>query len=140
MARTVPARNVRLKRAYERPAAGDGVRILVDRLWPRGLNKRAAAIEEWNKRIAPSPALRTWFGHDPERWTEFSRRYTSELRAHTEELERLRTLARKGAITLVYAARDEAHTHALVLKKVLLVRAPKRKPSAGRSTSGGKRP
>ena len=133
MARPVPARNVRLKRAYERPAASDGVRILVDRLWPRGLNKRAAAIEEWNKRIAPSPALRTWFGHDPERWTEFSRRYTRELRAHTEELEQLRAMARKGALTLVYAARDEAYSHALVLKKVLLARAPKRKPTRGRS-------
>ena len=120
MTRSIPARNIRLKRAYERPAASDRLRILVDRLWPRGLKKASAAIDEWNKRIAPSPALRTWFGHDPERWAEFSRRYARELRDHADELARLRTLARKGPITLVYAARDEAHAHALVLKKVLI--------------------
>ena len=129
MTKAVPARNIRLKRAYERPAASDRMRILVDRLWPRGLKKASAAIDEWNKRIAPSPALRTWFGHDPERWAEFSRRYTRELREHADELARMRTLARKGPITLVYGARDEAHTHALVLRKVLLQRPAKRKPA-----------
>jgi uncharacterized protein YeaO (DUF488 family) len=128
MAKSIPTRNIRLKRAYEKPTASDGLRILVDRLWPRGLKKVAAAIDEWNKRIAPTPALRTWFGHDPERWTEFSRRYTGELRERADELARLRTLARKGPITLVYAAHDEAHTHALVLRKALLAGNAKRKP------------
>lgn len=135
MARPVPARNIRLKRAYERPVASDRLRILVDRLWPRGLKKASAAIDEWNKRIAPSPALRSWFGHDPERWAEFSRRYMRELREQADELARLRTLARKGPITLVYAAHDEEHTHAIVLRKALLNgkaktvmrKAPKRK-------------
>jgi uncharacterized protein YeaO (DUF488 family) len=130
MAKSIPTRNIRLKRAYEKPAASDGLRILVDRLWPRGLSKRAAAIDEWNKRIAPTPALRTWFGHDPERWAEFCRRYTTELRAHAEEIEQLRALSRKGTITLVTAARDEAHTHALVLRKALLAGGAKRKPKA----------
>jgi uncharacterized protein YeaO (DUF488 family) len=140
MAKSIPARNIRLKRAYERPAASDRLRILVDRLWPRGLKKASAAIDEWNKRIAPSPALRTWFGHDPERWAEFSRRYARELRDHTDELARLRTLARKGPITLVYGARDEALTHALVLKKALVGRAPKRKPASRGPTGQAKRP
>jgi uncharacterized protein YeaO (DUF488 family) len=111
-----------LKRAYEPPAANDGVRILVDRLWPRGVRKANAAINQWMKDIAPSTALRKWFGHDPARWEEFRRRYVEELGEHPEQLTRLRTLAREGRITLVYSAHDEQHNDAVVLRGVLLGR------------------
>ncbi|HEY9521495.1 MAG TPA: DUF488 domain-containing protein [Methyloceanibacter sp.] len=119
---TVRSANIRLKRAYEPPAANDGVRILVDRLWPRGVRKANAAINQWMKDIAPSTALRKWFGHDPARWEEFRRRYVEELGEHPEQLTRLRTLAREGRITLVYSAHDEQHNDAVVLRGVLLGR------------------
>jgi uncharacterized protein YeaO (DUF488 family) len=112
--------NIGLKRAYERPAAGDGTRILVDRLWPRGVKKAHAAIDHWAKDLSPSTELRKWFGHDPARWQEFRRRYAAELRRRPDQLDRLRDLARKGPITLVYAARDELHNDAVVLRDVLL--------------------
>jgi len=120
MSKRIAADHVRLKRAYEPPAADDGTRILIDRLWPRGVKKTDAAIDEWMKEIAPSSALRKWFGHDPERWHEFRRRYQSEIRQYPEQFERLRTLARYGPITLVFSARDEAHNDAVVLKDLLL--------------------
>jgi uncharacterized protein YeaO (DUF488 family) len=116
----VPAANVKLKRAYERASADDGRRILVDRLWPRGLSRCRAAIDQWMKDIAPSPALRKWFGHDPARWTEFRRRYVREIRHQGELLDELRRLARQGRVTLVYAARDEDHNDAVVLRTLLL--------------------
>ncbi len=116
----VAADRVRLKRAYEPPASDDGTRILIDRLWPRGIRKAAAAIDEWMKEIAPSTELRKWFGHDPERWPEFRRRYRSEIQQHEAQLRRLRELARNGPVTLVYAAHDAAHNDAVVLKCVLL--------------------
>ena len=95
----------------------DGRRVLVDRLWPRGLAKRRAKLDAWEKDVAPSPALRTWFGHRPERWTEFKKRYRAELRAQQPAL---RALAQSGRqLTLVYGAKDTAHTHALVLKEAL---------------------
>ncbi len=119
MTRKIAAANLKLKRAYDPPAAGDGKRILIDRLWPRGVKKADAAIDEWMKEIAPSAALRKWFGHDPARWPEFHRRYRKELDRHSEQLDRLRALARQGPVTLVYAARDEAHNDAVVLKEVL---------------------
>lgn len=122
MGSAIPAANVRLKRAYERPLPSDGVRILVDRLWPRGLRKEAAALDEWAKELAPSPQLRKWFGHDPRRWLAFQRRYAGELRRHPTALAGLRSLARKGPITLVYSAHDEAHNDAVVLRRVLLHR------------------
>lgn len=122
MTEKIAAENVRLKRAYEPPAADDGARILIDRLWPRGVKKEDAAIDEWLKEIAPSTELRKWFGHDPERWPEFRRRYQSELRRHPDGFERLRALARRGRITLVYAAHDEAHNDAVVLRDLLLAR------------------
>lgn len=122
MATRVPAKNVKLKRAYERPAAADGTRILVDRLWPRGVRKEAAAIDLWMKEIAPSAALRTWFGHDPGRWDEFRRRYTEEVRRQPALLRRLRDLARAGPIMLVYSARDELHNDAVVLRSLILGR------------------
>jgi len=119
----VSAKNVKLKRAYEPPAADDGIRILVDRLWPRGLSKQRAAIDQWMKDISPSTELRKWFGHDPSRWDEFRRRYAKELRQHPELLDQLRLLAREGPITLVYSARDEAHNDAVELRQVILGRS-----------------
>jgi len=122
MSRTIAAANVRLKRAYEPQAASDGTRILIDRLWPRGVSKAAAAIDLWFKEIAPSTELRKWFGHDPARWDEFRRRYAAELRGLGEELRDLRDRARRGPITLVFSARDEAHNDAVVLRDALLGR------------------
>ncbi len=122
MAAKIAAANVKLKRAYEPPAPSDGKRILIDRLWPRGVKKIDAAIDEWMKGIAPSATLRKWFGHDPARWPEFRRRYLKELQGHPEELVRLRALARQGPITLVFAAHDEAHNDAVVLRELLLGR------------------
>lgn len=119
MTRKIAAANIKLKRAYDPPAAADGTRILVDRLWPRGVKKANAAIDEWMKDLAPSTALRKWFGHDPARWPEFRRRYLKELDQHSEQLDRLRALARQGPVTLVYAAHDEAHNDAVVLRDFL---------------------
>lgn len=104
MTRTVRAANVRLKRAYEPPAPQDGQRILVDRLWPRGVSKSEARLDQWLKQIAPSTVLRTWFGHDPNRWNDFRRRYRAELKAQAATLRDLRRLARTSVITLVYSA------------------------------------
>jgi uncharacterized protein YeaO (DUF488 family) len=120
MSKSIKATNIKLKRAYERPAADDGVRILIDRLWPRGMSKADAAIDQWTKEVAPSTALRKWFGHDPARWQEFRKRYAGELRQHPEQLARLRALAKQGPITLVFAARDERHNDAVVLRGLLL--------------------
>lgn len=117
---TIPASHLRLKRAYEAAESSDGLRILVDRLWPRGLSKDKAALDDWLKDIAPSTELRRWFGHDPERWKEFQRRYREELKQHGEALEHLRGLAKKKTVTLVYSAHDEEHNDAVVLKEVLL--------------------
>jgi uncharacterized protein YeaO (DUF488 family) len=124
MSGTIPAANVRLKRAYEPPAPSDGARILVDRLWPRGLSKAAAALDQWVREAAPSTALRKWFGHDPARWQEFRRRYAAELRERPDGLRALRDRARRGTITLVYSAHDEAHNDAVVLRGLLLGRSP----------------
>ncbi len=115
-----PASHLRLKRAYEPAAPEDGVRILIDRLWPRGVSKKKAALDDWMKDIAPSTELREWFGHDPERWPEFQRRYKAELRQHTQELDHIRALAKKQTVTLVYSAHDEEHNDAIVLREVLL--------------------
>lgn len=111
---------VKLKRAYESPAADDGTRVLIDRLWPRGVKKTDAAIDCWIKELAPSTELRKWFGHDPARWEEFRRRYAAEIHAHRDELDRLRDLILQGAVTLVYSAHDEAHNDAVVLREILL--------------------
>jgi uncharacterized protein YeaO (DUF488 family) len=119
MSKRIPASNVKLKRAYEPPAGDDGTRILVDRLWPRGVRKADAAVDHWMKELAPSTALRKWFGHDPARWQEFRQRYERELLQHADQIEQLRELARKGPITLVYSAHDEAHNDAVVLEKVV---------------------
>lgn len=110
---------IRIKRAYEPANARDGKRVLVDRLWPRGVSRRALRLHLWLKDIAPSPALRKWFRHDPERWKEFCTRYVRELREKRAELAALEGLAREGVVTLVYAAHDRQHNHALVLTKNL---------------------
>ncbi|MET4684570.1 DUF488 domain-containing protein [Brevundimonas faecalis] len=109
----------RIKRVYEAPAASDGMRILVDRLWPRGLSKEKAHVDLWLKTIAPSTELRKWFGHEPERWDEFRRRYQAELETNTEAVGELKTALGKGPVTLVYGARDEAHNDAVALAEWL---------------------
>jgi uncharacterized protein YeaO (DUF488 family) len=126
MAKTITADNIKLKRAYERPDADDGTRVLIDRLWPRGVRKVDAAIDQWVKDIAPSTALRKWFGHDPARWQEFRTRYAAEIQEHSEQLDRLRALAKEGPITLVFSAHDEIHNDAVVLRDFLLGRHTKR--------------
>lgn len=110
---------IRLKRAYGEANAQDGVRILVDRLWPGGVSRSAAAIDTWMKEIAPSTELRKWFGHDPPRWEEFVRRYRAELDAHRDIVQEMQEYVKKGRVTLVYGARDETHNHARVLKQYL---------------------
>ncbi len=109
-----------LKRAYEAAAPEDGERYLVDRLWPRGVRKEALPLTAWLKEVAPSDALRRWFGHDPERWAEFRHRYREELKAQPEALRLLREALKRGSVTLVYSARDEEHNQAVVLREVLL--------------------
>jgi uncharacterized protein YeaO (DUF488 family) len=111
--------DIRLKRAYEPAAASDGYRILVDRLWPRGLTREALSLDEWARELAPSAPLRRWFGHDPARFEEFRLRYAEELAAHEDELRQLRRRARESTVTLVYAARDAEHNDAVVLAEVL---------------------
>ena len=129
------AAHLRLKRAYEIASPEDGARYLVDRLWPRGVKKQALKLTAWLKDIAPSTVLRTWFGHKPERWAEFRRRYRAELRSNPEALQPLRDALAKGVVTLVYAAHDEAHNQAVVLREFLLGTkpsgrlTPRRKPS-----------
>jgi uncharacterized protein YeaO (DUF488 family) len=111
--------NIQIKRVYAQPEMGDGRRILVDRLWPRGLTKERARVDLWLKDIAPSTELRKWFGHDPEKWVEFQRRYKVELKKNPEALSLLKEEAAKGPITLLYGAKDEKHNEAMVLKSVL---------------------
>jgi len=119
---------VKIKRAYEPPEPEDGTRVLVDRLWPRGLSKQEARLDQWNRELAPSGELRRWFGHKIGRWHEFSRRYRLELAGHAQALQELRRRAQQGPVTLVYAAKDEQHNHALVLKSVLLDSGNHQKP------------
>ena len=110
---------INLKRAYEKPRRDDGERILVERLWPRGLTKSQAKVDLWLKDVAPSTELRKWFGHDPDKWDEFSRRYQKELSGKEDLIKLLKRKAKAGTITLIYAARDEEHNGALVLKRFL---------------------
>jgi uncharacterized protein YeaO (DUF488 family) len=111
--------DVRLKRAYDEPADDDGYRVLIDRLWPRGVARERARLDEWARELAPSTELRRWFGHEPERFAEFRRRYAAELEAQSKKLEELRSRARRGTLTLVYAARDTEHNDAVVLADIL---------------------
>jgi len=117
---------IRIKRAYEPPSASDGRRILVDRIWPRGLTKAAAVFDEWDKNLAPSTALRKWFGHAPERWDEFRARYRSELKDQAARLDALRAMAKTQTVTLVFSAKDAEHNQAVALQE-LLEEKPKRK-------------
>lgn len=110
---------LRLKRAYEPKAASDGRRILIDRLWPRGLSRRKVAIDDWMKELAPSADLRRWFAHDPRKWVEFQKRYKLELRTQADLLDKIAKRALRGRVTLVYGARDEAHNDAVVLSAVI---------------------
>src|SRR5207244_9627092 len=111
--------DVRLKRAYESAAASDGYRVLIDRIWPRGITRERARLDEWARELAPSTELRRWFGHDPARFEEFRRRYSQELAAHEGKLRELRRRARAGTLTLVYGARDREHNDAVVLIEIL---------------------
>jgi uncharacterized protein YeaO (DUF488 family) len=113
------ALDIRSKRAYDPPAAGDGHRVLIDHVWPRGIKRDALGLDEWARELAPSDDLRRWFGHDPERFDEFRARYRAELSPHRGKLDELRSRARKGAVTIVYAARDSEHNNAVVLAELL---------------------
>ncbi len=110
---------VQVKRVYEKPSKEDGKRILVDRVWPRGVSKEKAAIDEWLRDIAPSSELRKWFGHDPEKWDAFRDRYWKELQKKNSEMDELRNLLKQGPVTLVYGARDEQHNNAVALEEFL---------------------
>ena len=114
---------LKLKRVYEAPLKDDGTRILVDRLWPRGLSKEKAKVDLWLKEIAPSTELRKWFGHDPKKWRNFRERYHTELKHHTDQLKLLKSKAKEGTVTLIYGARDQEHNEALVLKEFLELKA-----------------
>ena len=111
--------SIRIKRVYEEPDGEDGTRILVDRLWPRGLTKEKAKVDLWLKDVAPSTELRKWFAHDPARWTEFRTRYRQELKSNKEQLSLLRQEAAKGTVTLIYAAKDQEHNEAVILQRLL---------------------
>jgi uncharacterized protein YeaO (DUF488 family) len=110
---------VKIKRVYEAPDANDGKRILVDRLWPRGLTKEKADVDLWLKDIAPTTDLRKWFSHDPAKWEEFKKRYFDELKNNKEPVSLLKNEIKKGPVTLIYGAKDEVHNEALVLKNML---------------------
>jgi len=110
---------IRIKRVYDAPAADDGTRLLVERLWPRGMKKEALRMDGWPKGVAPSDVLRRWFGHDPAKWVEFRRRYTAELDNNRAAWEPILEAARRGDITLLYSAHDVEHNNALVLKTYL---------------------
>lgn len=110
---------IQLKRVYEKPSRKDGVRILVDRLWPRGLTKERASVNLWLKDVAPSSELRRWFGHDPAKWKEFQVRYRKELREKKDALKLLKQKSEDRTVTLVYGARDEQHNEAVVLRRIL---------------------
>lgn len=130
---------IQVKRAYDPPAPDDGCRVLVDRLWPRGLAKERAAVDEWLRAVAPSTALRRWFAHDPARWAEFKRRYSAELEAPAarEAVARLRSLAAGGPITLLYAATDALHNNAVALCEYLAAsRQPGPRPDRDRPGAG----
>lgn len=115
----ITARDLCIKRVYEKPAKSDGFRILVDRLWPRGISKRRAKLDGWEPNLAPSAELRKWFGHDPSRWNEFRQRYRAELTQKRALIHSVRDRSLDGRVTLLYAAKDPTHNHALVLKQFI---------------------
>jgi uncharacterized protein YeaO (DUF488 family) len=121
----VPVVDIRLKRAYDPATSSDGRRVLVDRLWPRGVSRERAKLDGWEKQLAPSAELRQWFGHQPNRFEEFRRRYIEELRGERPRLTALRRQARTSTLTLIYGARDSEHNEAVVLAQVLRHGLPK---------------
>jgi uncharacterized protein YeaO (DUF488 family) len=131
--------DIQIKRVYEQTDAADGARVLVDRVWPRGIKKDEADLELWLKDVAPSTELRHWFGHDPERWSEFQRRYRAELERNPEPIAKLRDLARHGRLTLLYGARDTQHNQAVVLADYLMSGAQPGKTSSKPPQGGSKR-
>ena len=129
---------IRIKRAYEPTARGDGRRLLVERLWPRGMRKEALLLDAWVKDVAPSTELRKWFSHRVERWTEFQRRYRRELDAHRDAWAPILEASRRGPVTLVYSAHDPEHNAAVVLRDYLTRRVLERAPRRKRGTSARK--
>lgn len=125
--RSKPVAMILLKRAYEKPGRGDGVRFLVERLWPRGIQKAALPLDGWLKEVAPSTELRKWFAHDPEKWHEFQRRYFAELDKEPEVLAPILKAAKSGTVTLVYSSHDTEHNNAVALKKYLETRMARKK-------------
>ena len=132
------AARLQIKRIYDPASVDDGARILVDRIWPRGVTKDAAALTLWFKDIAPSGSLRKWFGHDPQRYAEFGRRYRKELDANAEAVAHMRAFLKEGRVTLLYAAHDPVHNHARVLENYIKTHGVPRKSfaaSSGRTKS-----
>jgi uncharacterized protein YeaO (DUF488 family) len=111
--------SIRLKRVYDKPANADARRVLVDRIWPRGLSKQEARVDEWLKELAPSTELRKWFGHEPGRWKEFKKRYAAELENQREQVEQLAQAAKKRTVTLLFGAKDIKHNNAVALKECI---------------------
>ena len=111
--------DIQIRRAYDRPGRGDGFRVLVDRVWPRGVSKQALDLDAWRKEIAPSTRLRQWFGHDPEKWSTFRARYFQELQKNRAAVEQLMAHVRQGTVTLLYGAKDREHNDAVALKEFL---------------------
>ena len=110
---------IKLKRVYDDSGAAEGYRVLVDRVWPRGISKESLRLDEWLRDLAPSTKLRKWFGHDPSRWESFRRQYLDELQAKQVELKRLQTIAKRGPLILLYGAKDEEHNQAVVIRELL---------------------
>lgn len=127
---------IRIKRTYDPPARTDGRRVLVERLWPRGMKKESLVMDEWLKEVAPSTELRKWFGHEPERWTEFQRRYKAELRANPAAWKSLLDATREGTVTLLYSAHDTEHNGAIVLREFLMARQSRRIPARVKQMAG----
>jgi uncharacterized protein YeaO (DUF488 family) len=117
---------IRVKRVYDKPAPSDGSRLLVDRIWPRGLKKNGLALDGWIKEVAPSDRLRKWFGHDPKKWKEFRKRYFAELRVKPETWQPIRESARRSDVTLLYGARDSERNNAVALRDFLTVKLRKK--------------
>lgn len=112
-------KSIRIKRIYEEAYDQDGHRILIDRLWPRGVSKEKAKLHDWKKEIAPSEKLRKWFDHDPDKFEEFSKKYKKELKNKSEEINAVREIAKEHRVSLLYGAKDENHNHAIILKEFL---------------------
>jgi uncharacterized protein YeaO (DUF488 family) len=131
---------IKLKRAYEPVSATDGVRVLVERLWPRGLSKEALQLDEWIREVGPTTALRKWFAHDPAKWSQFRSRYHRELDAHPESWQPILSASKRRTVTLVYSSRDQEHNNAVALRDYLLAKTRRRVPPGQSSPSRSRRP